>query len=261
TFLFTHQLVPIASTGKISTFQDVVFPSSYYFQDDISEFNASWDRPWEEKEDMVYWRGSGTGGHWHDGSWRNGHRQHLVDFANSPKWEIQLMKQQKPLESWKAYQSTLAEMGDMLKFNFSSFIQCNHGDCSAQKEHFSEAPRDTLQDSYSYKILHSVDGNSFSGRLYRFLKSNSLVFIQNLFLEWHEDQLIPWVHYVPISMGMEELAETARYLLKDPEGQQIARRIAQDSQDWSQKVLREVDLSAALLRVLLEYNRLLQDDR
>lgn len=171
------------------------------------------------------------------------------------------MRQQKLPGPWKTYQSTLAEMGDMLKFNFSSFIQCNHGDCSAQKEHFSEAPRDTLQDSYSYKILHSVDGNSFSGRLYRFLKSNSLVFVQNLFLEWHEDQLIPWVHYVPISMGMEELAETARYLLKDPEGQQIARRIAQDSQDWSQKVLREVDLSAALLRVLLEYNRLLQDDR
>ncbi|OBT81709.1 hypothetical protein VE02_10141 [Pseudogymnoascus sp. 03VT05] len=261
TFLFTHQLVPIACTGKISTFQDIVFPSSYYFQDDISEFNASWDRPWEEKEDAVYWRGSGTGGHWHDGSWHNGHRQRLVDFANSPKREVQLMKQQNPAEPWKTYQSNLAEMGDMLKFNFSGFIQCNHRDCSAQKEHFSEAPRDTLQDSYSYKILHSVDGNSFSGRLYRFLKSNSLVFIQNLFLEWHEDQLIPWVHYVPISMGMEELAETTRYLLKDPEGQQIAARIAKDSQDWSQKVLREVDMSAALLRVLLEYNRLLQDDR
>ena len=260
TFIFTHQLVPIASTSKISTFQDVVFPSSYYFRDDISGFNGSWDRPWEEKEDAVYWRGSGTGGHWHDGSWRNGHRQRLVHFTNSPKQEIQLMQQKLP-EPWKIYQSTLSEIGDMLRFNFSSFIQCKYRDCSAQKKHFSKAPRDTLQDSYSYKILYSVDGNSFSGRLYRFLKSNSLVFIQNLFLEWHEDQLIPWVHYVPIGVGMEELAETTRYLLKDPEGQQIARRIAQDSQDWSQKVLREVDMSAALLRVLLEYNRLLQDDR
>ena len=54
TFLFTHQLVPIACTGKISTFQDVVFPSSYYFQDDVSDYDASWDRPWEEKEDVVY---------------------------------------------------------------------------------------------------------------------------------------------------------------------------------------------------------------
>ncbi|KAL5351904.1 hypothetical protein ACLOAV_003766 [Pseudogymnoascus australis] len=174
--------------------------------------------------------------------------------------EVQLMQQKLP-EPWKIYQSTLSEIGDMLRFNFSSFIQCKYRDCSAQKKHFSKAPRDTLQDSYSYKILYSVDENSFSGRLYRFLKSNSLVFIQNQFLELHEDQLIPWVHYVPIGVGMEELAETTRYLLKDPEGQQIARRIAQDSQDWSQKVLREVDMSAALLRVLLEYNRLLQDDR
>lgn len=261
TFLFTHQLVPIACTGKISTFQDVVFPSSYYFQDDVSDYDASWDRPWEEKEDVVYWRGSGTGGQWHGGSWHHGHRQRFVDFANSPGQEVQLMKQQKPAGPWTTYQSTLGEMGDLFKANFSTFIQCDYRDCSEQREHFHEAPRDTLKDSYSYKILHSVDGNSFSGRLYRFLGSNSLVFVQNLFLEWHEDRLIPWVHYVPISIGMEELAETTRYLLKDPEGQQIAARIAKDSQDWSRKVLREVDMSAALFRILLEYSRLLQDDR
>jgi hypothetical protein len=171
------------------------------------------------------------------------------------------MKQQKPAGPWTTYQSTLGEMGDLFKANFSTFIQCDYRDCSEQREHFHEAPRDTLKDSYSYKILHSVDGNSFSGRLYRFLGSNSLVFVQNLFLEWHEDRLIPWVHYVPISIGMEELAETTRYLLKDPEGQQIAARIAKDSQDWSRKVLREVDMSAALFRILLEYSRLLQDDR
>ncbi|OBT86817.1 hypothetical protein VE02_03934 [Pseudogymnoascus sp. 03VT05] len=72
-------LVPIASTGKISMFQDVIFPSSYYFQDDISEFNASWDCG--KRRSM---RGNGTGRHWHDGSWRNGHRQRLVHLANSP---------------------------------------------------------------------------------------------------------------------------------------------------------------------------------
>lgn len=261
TFLFTHQLVPIACTGKISTFQDIVFPSSYYFQDDVSDYDASWDRPWEEKEDVVYWRGSGTGGQWHGGSWHHGHRQRFVDFANSPAQEVQLLKHQTPSGPWAPYQSTLGEISELFKANFSTFIQCDYRDCSEQKKHFHEAPRDTLKDSYSYKVLYSIDGNSFSGRLYRFLKSNSLVFIQNLFLEWHEDRLIPWVHYVPISIGMEELAETTHYLLKDPEGQQIAARIAKESQDWSEKVLREVDMSAALFRILLEYSRLLQDDR
>jgi hypothetical protein len=85
--------------------------------------------------------------------------------------------------------------------------------------------------------------------------------MQNLFKEWHEDRLIPWVHYVPISLGMEELPETTRYLLNDSEGKKIAARIARDSYDWARRTLRPIDLSAALLRMLLEYNRLLQDDR
>ena len=71
--------------------------------------------------------------------------------------------------------------------------------------------------------------------------------MQNLFREWHEDRLIPWVHYVPISLGMEELPETVRYLLKDPEGQRIASRIAKESRHWARWILRPVDLSAALL--------------
>ncbi|KAF4636776.1 hypothetical protein G7Y89_g1324 [Cudoniella acicularis] len=51
---------------------------------------------------------------------------------------------------------------------------------------------------------------------------------------------------------MEELPETARYLLKDPEGQKIASRIAKESRDWARRILRPIDLSAALLRILLD---------
>ncbi|KAF4636777.1 hypothetical protein G7Y89_g1325 [Cudoniella acicularis] len=93
TFVFTHQRVPIASTAKLSCFQDILIPSSYYFQGDIAEYNESWDSSWEEKRDNVYWRGSGTGGQWHDGSWRHGHRQRFVNFTNSPTQMVQLMNQ------------------------------------------------------------------------------------------------------------------------------------------------------------------------
>ena len=261
TLVFTHQRLPIASTAKVSSFQDILIPSSYYFQDDIAEYNESWDPSWEEKEDIVYWRGSGTGGQWHDGSWRHGHRQRFVNFTNSPAQKIQLMNQTGFGGQWTTYNSTIGEMDHLFKTNFSKFFQCDARDCSEQKAKFLVAPTDTLEDSYKYKILYNLDGNSFSGRYYRFLKSNSLVFMQNLFREWHEDRLIPWVHYVPISLGMEELPETARYLLEDPEGQKIAARIARDSREWARKILRPIDLSAALLRILLEYNQLLQDDR
>jgi hypothetical protein len=113
----------------------------------------------------------------------------------------------------------------------------------------------------SYKVLYNLDGNSFSGRYYRFLKSNSLVFMQAVFKEWHDDRIIPWVHFVPISLGMEELPEATRYLLQDPEGQVLAKRIADEGRDWSRKTLRKADLSAAYLRAFLEYARVIDDNR
>lgn len=261
--IITHQRVPIASTAKISSFQDIIIPSSYYFQNDIKGYDESWDPSWIGKDDVVYWRGSGTGGQWCDGSWRNGHRQRFVSFTSNPKQEIHLMSQPKPNEPWTVFKSTMEKLITYFEVNFSGFKQCG-GDraaCSDQKKLFHVAPTDSLEDSYKHKILYNIDGNSFSGRYYRFLKSNSLVFMENKFREWHDDRLIPWVHYVPISLGMQELPETARYLLDDPEGKVIAARIARESQAWAKKVLRPTDLSAAYLRIFLEYSRLFRDDR
>ncbi|TVY73129.1 Beta-1,2-xylosyltransferase [Lachnellula suecica] len=260
-FIFTHQRVPVASTSKLSTFHDMLIPSSYYFQGDIVGYEDSWDPDWDEKEDKVYWRGSGSGGQWHDGSWRHGHRQRFVNFTNTPEQDIRLLNQTNPGAPWKLYNSVMNTVADLFKVNFSQFFQCEGNACSEQEQEFDVAAKDQLQDSYKYKILYNLDGNSFSGRYYRFLKSKSLVFMQNVFKEWHEDRLIPWVHYVPIGLGMEELPETARYLLQDAEGKEIAARIAKDSREWAERILRPVDLSAALLRSLLEYNRLFQDDR
>lgn len=257
---FTHEYVPILSTAKVSSFQDILMPSSYYFQTDIAEYDDEWDTQWDQKEDVVYWRGSATGGYWSHGSWREGHRQRLVDFVQSPEKKIRLLNETSS-GHWMVYNSSIGQLNDVFKVNFSGFFQCDQSDCMEQIEHFQQAPTDTTRDSYKYKILFNLDGNSFSGRYYRFLKSNSLVFMQNLFREWHEDRLFPWVHYVPISSSMEELPEISRYLLQDPKGKIIARQIASDSRDWSRRTLRPVDLSATLLRILLEYNWLLRDDR
>ncbi len=87
------------------------------------------------------------------------------------------------------------------------------------------------------------------------------MFQQELFKEWHEDRLIPWLHFVPIGLSMEELPETTRYLLDDLEGQLIAAEMARASHDWSRKLLREVDATAAYYHVFLEYVRLLDDNR
>jgi hypothetical protein len=144
---------------------------------------------------------------------------------------------------------------------FSNFIQCDESDCQEQIDYFHKAPTDSNDDAANYKILYNLDGNSFSGRYYRFLKSNSLVFMQALFQEWHDDRILPWVHFVPVSNDLGELPELTRFLLDEKGGKEIAERMARESKEWSRKALRKVDLSAAYFRVLIEYHRIMQDDR
>lgn len=260
TFHYTHSRVPVLATAKISPFHDIMIPSSYYFQSDIAEYDESKDIPWEKKEDLVYWRGSGTGGQWSGGSWKMGHRQRFVNFSNAPDADILLLKEETP-GKWAPFQTKMKQVLEKFKVSFSGFLQCDPADCQAQEEFFGKASFDHNGDAHQFKILYNLDGNSFSGRYYRFLKSNSLVFMQALFKEWHDDRVIPWVHFVPISLGMEELPEAARYLLSDPEGQKIAAKMAKESREWTRRVLRPIDLSAAYLRTFIEYARLLDDNR
>lgn len=106
-----------------------------------------------------------------------------------------------------------------------------------------------------------IDGNAFTERFYRLLKSNSTVFKMTMFHEWHDDRLVPWVHYVPISLEMKELPETLRFLADTERGREIAREIAEQGSTWAKKVLRAEDLRLAMWRILLEYGRLYDGKR
>lgn len=260
TFHYTHRPVPVLATSKFSTFSDIMIPSSYYFQADIAYYDEKLDIPWEDKKDVVYWRGTGTGGHWTKGSWSMGHRQRFVNFTNFPEADTVLLQKSKE-GKWTAHKSTVREVSSKLDVKFMKFIQCDPEDCENQEKYFNKVQADSNNDANQFKILYNLDGNSFSGRYYRFLKSNSLVFMQAMFKEWHDDRLLPWVHFVPIGLGTEELPEATRYLLDDEEGKLVAARMANESREWSRRVLRQVDLTAAYYRAFLEYARLINDAR
>ena len=183
-----------------------------------------------------------------------------MNFTNAADAEVHLLKAT-PDGKMTAYQAEMREVQEKFDVKFTGFIQCEEEDCKNEEDYFHKAEKDQNDDANQYKILYNLDGNSFSGRYYRFLKSNSLVFMQAMFKEWHDDRILPWVHFVPVGLSMEELPETARYLLDDAEGKLIAARIAGESRDWSRKVLRKIDLTVAYYRVFLEYARLLDDNR
>ena len=145
--------------------------------------------------------------------------------------------------------------------HFSHVGQCDPGDCDAQKEFFKIVPPADQQDAWKYKYLLDMDGNAFSGRFYAFLKSHSLVFKMAVFREWHAEWLKPWIHYVPLSLRAEEALESVRYFGAEETGKSMAIEMAERGREWSNKVLRNEDFELWFFRLLLEYGRLVDDNR
>ncbi|KAJ5625543.1 hypothetical protein N7510_001852, partial [Penicillium lagena] len=257
-FDIVHDLFPIFSQSKISSFQDILYPSPWYFADKVS-YEGRKDIAWESKSDRMYWRGSTTGGFSRAGGWRRQHRQQFVDTISSLGSAKILARQEG--DQWVSQEVSRDTYRDLFDVKFTFIGQCDPEDCHAQTEYFDVVKAAAQQDAWAHKFLVDVDGNAFSGRFYSFLLSNSFVYKIAIFREWHDEWLQPWVHYVPLSLKGDEYVESMRYFAQEDDGKKVAPQIAAQGQRWAQEVLRKEDLEVWFFRLLLEYGRLVDDRR
>ncbi|EPS27814.1 putative UDP-Xyl: (mannosyl) glucuronoxylomannan/galactoxylomannan beta-1,2-xylosyltransferase [Penicillium oxalicum 114-2] len=257
-FDVVHDLFPVFSQSKISSFQDILYPSPWYWADKVP-YNKNKDYRWDDKSNHMYWRGTTTGGFSRAGGWRRQHRQQFVDNVNSLA-DSKILTQQED-RSWVSQGVSRKSYRDLFDVKFTMIGQCDPDDCHAQEEYFDVVKAAGQQDAWAHKYLVDIDGNAFSGRFYAFLRSNSFVFKIAIFREWHEEWLKPWLHYVPLSLKGNEYVETMRYFTAEEEGRKAGPAIATKGQEWAQQVLRKDDLEVWFFRLLLEYGRLVDDQR
>ena len=253
-FNVIHELFPIFSQSKMSSFQDILYPSPWYWDGKVS-YDEKHDIDWTAKIGSLWWRGSTTGGFSRDGGWRRQHRQQLVGKLNAldtAKIITDAKKDPEALPEWKVKEVPRQDYKPIMDVHFSGVGQCDPGDCDAQREFFDVTPPVDQQDAWKYRFLLDMDGNAFSGRFYAFLKSHSLTFKMAVFREWHEEWIKPWVHYIPLSLRGDEALETVRYMSAEAEGKQQAVRMAEASREWAGKVLRNEDFEVWFFRLLLE---------
>ncbi|KAI4665392.1 uncharacterized protein J4E78_002852 [Alternaria triticimaculans] len=285
-FSIIHELTPVFSQSKISSFQDILYPSPWYWMGKVG-YDETHDTPWENKTNSLYWRGSTTGGFSRNGGWRRQHRQHVVQRLNAPDTAKVLEPVSNPTSTYAVTSIERKALKDLIDVHFSHIGQCDPGDCDAQNEFFDVTERVDGQDAWYYKHLLDMDGNAFSGRFYSFLKSRSLTYKMALFREWHAEWLRPWVHYIPLSLRGDEHLDLVRWfsgtqVFDDDgdgvvervkadgtkkggngasEGEKKARLIAKRSSEWHDRVLRNVDFEVWFFRLLLEYGRVVDDKR
>lgn len=258
----TGLAVPILSSAVLSAMGDIPVPAAAY-SSSMYTFDELEDMHWESKIAGLYWAGKTTGSIQDVTSeWRQHHRQRFVKLANELASEPHLyLENLGHGAAWRQHNSIVMD-GPLYKVYFTEIVQCaDETTHEAVSSEYDMHEPDERAESFKYTLNFDLDGNGHSGRFYRLLNSRSLPFKQTVLREWHDERLQPWLHYVPISLGMEELPEVVRYLSVEDEGQQLAALLAEKGRQWSLRALRPVDQAIYLYRLMLELARLQDPNR
>jgi hypothetical protein len=245
--------VPILSTGTFSTMGDILFPSPAYTESEFL-YDESADMDWEQKSNNLHWAGSTTGGYAANNNWRNFQRQRLATLAQDLETTSHQYLRVKA-GVIKSINSTFINTR-LYDISLTRLNQCSKKSCRNQNAFFHKSPWIDRNQAFKSRLVMDLDGNGISGRFYKFLASKSCPLKQTLLREWHDDRLVPWVHYVPVSMGMKELPELVSYLTLSENGRKRAAEIADRGRDWYGRALREVDMDIYLYRLILEMARI-----
>lgn len=252
-FRLTEAMVPILSTGAPSTMGDILIPSPAYMEAEFV-YDSDSEPGFDEKQNNLYWAGSTSGAFAHDDGWRSYHRQRFVQFAQNLGREQYYYLEEKD-DSVERVPSSFLN-GRLYDVAFTRIFQCFTRQCREQRAFFPPGAWADKDAALKSRLVFDLDGNGISGRYYKLLASKSLPLKQTLIREWHDERLIPWVHYAPVSQSLEELPELVMYLTSTESGQKKAKEMAEKGRDWYKKAMRKEDMAIYVYRLMLELARL-----
>ncbi|OBT55451.1 hypothetical protein VE04_04614 [Pseudogymnoascus sp. 24MN13] len=257
-FKLIEGLVPVLSCGVPSTMSDFVYPPAAYIEPGF-RYDESGDVEWEAKRNNLYWAGSTTGGYANNDKWRYYHRQRFVMLAQNLERKAHYYLTE--VEGVVTRVTSLFLNSRLYDVGFSRILQCEKDNCKDQSAYFPTKPWSDKDRPLRSKLVFDLDGNGISGRYYKLLASKSVPLKQTLLREWHDERLVPWVHYIPISQEMEEVPEIVAYLTGTQTGEGLAREVAEEGRRWFGKALRDVDRGVYMYRLFLELARLQDVER
>ncbi|KAJ1327768.1 beta-1,2-xylosyltransferase [Microdochium nivale] len=129
-----------------------------------------------------------------------------------------------------------------------------------------------------HKPLFSSPSSSLSTPFLSALRSPSTVpILSSIFRTWHAERLTPWAHFIPLDTRYHALHSTVAYFVgltgRGPLGGQMrgdgamdartddAQWIAGEGSKWALRALRREDEQIYLFRLLLEWGRVVREER
>lgn len=266
----SDELIPLFGGSKLPMNNEILIPGAMYLTgNEFYSGGADHGPPWAQKKNGVIWRGDGSGGRTKDFNWHHFQRHRLVDMLNHTTVTHVEINGTRALtfelpdrDIYPDMRIKPGNLGIWLKsFADVAFV---HLCC----DYFSPFFRPTapvsipMKEQYNYKILPDVDGNSFSARFRGFLQSTSLPLKATAYAEWHDDRLVPWLHFVPLDNTLQDLYPVLDYFGdEDGPGDAAAEWIATQGKEWAETVLRREDMKLYVWRLLLEWARVCDENR
>ncbi|KAJ6181134.1 hypothetical protein N7519_011595 [Penicillium mononematosum] len=280
--LITRKLIPVFSECKVSVNNDILFPANMYFMNDKRYvYNSRHDYEWKDKADTLLWRGVTSGGVQLADNWQHMHRQRFVHITNSTDMRPETVSilSETSLGQYRNYPDFHPSKFSLDHFDvgFTEAWGCIPN-CSFYDDVWTYKKPKGFSEQFKAKYLVDIDGHSFSGRWRAFQLSKSLGIKATIFREWHDSRLFPWRHFVPMDNRYDDLYGLMTYFLglepqTPPEdafsiSEPYIRKhdfeaevIASQSREWAQHALRNEDLDIYLYLLLLEYGRIIDDNR
>ncbi|EKV06135.1 Lipopolysaccharide-modifying protein [Penicillium digitatum] len=280
--LVTRKLIPVFSECKVSVNNDILFPANMYFMNDKRyTYNSRHDYEWRDKADTLLWRGVTSGGVQLADNWQHMHRQRFVHITNHTdvRSETVSILSESSMGHYRTYPNFYPSKFSLDHFDvgFTEAWGCIP-DCSFYDDVWTYKEPQDFSEQFKAKYLVDIDGHSFSGRWRAFQLSKSLGIKATIFREWHDSRLFPWRHFIPMDNRYDDLYGLMTYFLGlDPQASPVdaltssepyikkhdfeAEVIASQSRKWAQHALRDEDLDIYLYLLLLEYGRIIDDNR
>lgn len=278
-----QELLPMFSRSKTDSFNDILIPLS----PPPSQLDRTGEPVFYAKKDVVYWRGKLTDEDVSHSSLHGSHGYrlaHLINNSTSDDTVSMLLplytKDNKAAKTVKDYRFAYDEVparqaSAVLPFDvgWSGGESCTTPGCYAVARELggSKAEGKALENRY-IMLLDEDDGPPRD--LLTVLRSNSVPLVSSIYKEWHSERLMPWIHFIPIDVRFHALHSTMAYFIslqgrgalngkqfEYPGRLEDARWIAEQGKRWAEKALRQEDMEIYLFRLLLEWGRVIQDDR
>lgn len=262
-------MVPEFGHCSTTVHHNIRMPTPYGWVEDVHP--RSDDPPFLEKaDDRLLWRGRNTGIHHSSKTlWQNAHRDYFVRLSNEIAGTLDVLpanvSDKDPVGPPRKLRKSRVNPA-MLDVAFADEpVMCSGDTCDKLWQIYPWRPYQGPKEAGQYKYVFDVDGNGWSGRFKRLITSNSLIFKSTIYPEWFHDRIEPWVHYVPVQTDLSDLHDTLIFFRGDGNGEgareDLGRKIATESREWSLKYWRREDLIAYFFRLILEYARLQSLDR